>query len=118
MTNDIDTFTDMKACPLLALGDPGYRAIPGVKCKKNLCAWWDGDRCAMLSISFAITEAQERGGHMSYYRTCPNCGAHLDPGEPCDCGTAKSQTFVDLGKKGAAPSAANAEGGKQTPESH
>lgn len=22
---------------------------------------------------------------MSYYRTCPNCGAHLDPCESCDC---------------------------------
>ena len=22
---------------------------------------------------------------MSYYRTCPSCGAHLDPGERCDC---------------------------------
>ena len=23
---------------------------------------------------------------MSYYRTCPHCGAHLDPGEACtDC---------------------------------
>lgn len=22
---------------------------------------------------------------MSYWRTCPICGAHLDPGEPCDC---------------------------------
>ena len=22
---------------------------------------------------------------MSYYNTCPNCGANLDPGEPCDC---------------------------------
>lgn len=22
---------------------------------------------------------------MSYYRTCPECGAHLDPGEKCDC---------------------------------
>lgn len=20
-----------------------------------------------------------------YYKTCPNCGAHLDPGEICDC---------------------------------
>ena len=20
-----------------------------------------------------------------YYDICPNCGAHLDPGEPCDC---------------------------------
>ena len=22
---------------------------------------------------------------MSYYRECPYCGAHLDPGERCDC---------------------------------
>ncbi len=23
---------------------------------------------------------------MAYYRTCPECGAHLDPGEACsDC---------------------------------
>lgn len=22
---------------------------------------------------------------MSYYNTCPNCGATLDPGERCDC---------------------------------
>lgn len=22
---------------------------------------------------------------MNYYRTCPHCGAHLDPGEGCDC---------------------------------
>ena len=20
-----------------------------------------------------------------YFGTCPYCGAHLDPGEPCDC---------------------------------
>lgn len=20
-----------------------------------------------------------------YFRTCPYCGAHLDPGETCDC---------------------------------
>lgn len=23
---------------------------------------------------------------MAYYRICPWCGAHLDPGERCDCG--------------------------------
>lgn len=23
---------------------------------------------------------------MAYYHTCPDCGAHLDPGEECDCG--------------------------------
>lgn len=22
---------------------------------------------------------------MSYFRTCPYCGVHLDPGEKCDC---------------------------------
>ena len=22
---------------------------------------------------------------MPYYKTCPDCGAHLDPGERCDC---------------------------------
>lgn len=22
---------------------------------------------------------------MPYYHTCPYCGAHLDPGERCDC---------------------------------
>lgn len=22
---------------------------------------------------------------MAYYNICPNCGAHLDPGEQCDC---------------------------------
>ncbi len=55
---------------------------------------------------------------MSYYRVCPHCGAHLDPGEPCDCGPSNPQTSGDLGKKGAAPSTANTEGGKQTPESH
>lgn len=22
---------------------------------------------------------------MAYYQTCPECGAHLDPGEHCEC---------------------------------
>lgn len=22
---------------------------------------------------------------MAFYKICPRCGAHLDPGEPCDC---------------------------------
>lgn len=25
----------------------------------------------------------------SYYRSCPDCGANLDPGEHCDCGEEK-----------------------------
>lgn len=35
-----------------------------------------------------------------YYKTCPHCGAHLDPGESCDC------------KREAAPGAANTGDGK------
>lgn len=27
----------------------------------------------------------------NYFRECPNCGAHLDPGETCDC-KAKAET--------------------------
>ena len=38
---------------------------------------------------------------MSYYKICPRCGAHLDPGETCDCRDEKT-----------APSAANTEDGK------
>ena len=29
--------------------------------------------------------ATQKGERMSFYRTCPHCGAHLDPGERCDC---------------------------------
>ena len=39
---------------------------------------------------------------MSYYRTCPHCGANLDPGEVCDC----------RDKERAAQGAANTEDGK------
>lgn len=38
---------------------------------------------------------------MSYFKVCPYCGSHLDPGEKCDCG-----------QKEAAVSAANADNGK------
>lgn len=31
---------------------------------------------------------------MSYYRTCPHCGAHLDPGELCDCPEARQGRTV------------------------
>ena len=37
---------------------------------------------------------------MSYYRTCPYCGSHLDPCECCDC------------KENAAPGATNTKDGK------
>lgn len=26
---------------------------------------------------------------MDYFKTCPDCGASLDPGEVCDCQTAE-----------------------------
>lgn len=39
---------------------------------------------------------------MSYYRTCPICGAYLDPCERCDCQDEKeaaaSATNTDSGK--------------------
>lgn len=38
---------------------------------------------------------------MSYYRTCEQCGAHLDPGESCDCGPAPEKQcplFAALGR--------------------
>ncbi len=28
---------------------------------------------------------------MAYYNICPDCGAHLDPGEPCDCQDEKAK---------------------------
>lgn len=28
----------------------------------------------------------ERGGNVPYWKECPRCGSHLDPGEACDCG--------------------------------
>ena len=50
---------------------------------------------------------------MSYYRTCPRCGAHLAPGEICDCLDVEARLLLaHLDKKDAAPSAANTESGK------
>ena len=42
------------------------------------------------------------GYHMSYFRTCPRCGANLDSGELCDC-AARLESTVFYGaeaKKG------------------
>lgn len=39
---------------------------------------------------------------MSYYRSCPSCGANLDPGERCDCQnekTAADAANIDDGKR-------------------
>lgn len=32
---------------------------------------------------------------MAMYRTCPECGAHLDPGEQCDCKGKEDEEEVD-----------------------
>ena len=33
---------------------------------------------------------------MSYYKTCPHCGAHIDPGEACDCQDKKMERAKEL----------------------
>ena len=33
-----------------------------------------------------------------YYNECTICGAHLDPGEPCDCQDEKEQTMRNIEK--------------------
>ena len=35
---------------------------------------------------------------MSFYKTCPHCGANLDPGESCDCTI--SQVCADAANTG------------------
>ena len=40
---------------------------------------------------------------MAYYRTCPECGSNLDPGEACECRRKKKRarpaaTGTDSGK--------------------
>lgn len=47
---------------------------------------------------------------MSYYRTCPNCGAALDPGERCDC--RELTEGKPRGNRETAADAANIDGGK------
>lgn len=36
----------------------------------------------------------------TYYKVCEACGAHLDPGEKCDCRKTKEETFPFIGKEG------------------
>lgn len=31
------------------------------------------------------------------YRVCPDCGAHLDPGEVCDCQTDELESYLSEG---------------------
>ena len=63
-------------------------------------------------------------GMRAYYKTCPHCGANLDPGESCDCIAARYECLTPenrgkfdamiaklLEEQNAAQSAANALGG-------
>lgn len=34
---------------------------------------------------------------MSYYTTCPKCGASLDPGEKCTCANEKAKEIYEAG---------------------
>ena len=54
---------------------------------------------------------------MSYYRTCPNCGAALDPGERCDCRDG-TESEARKGKEKAAASATNTDSGKAERDLH
>ena len=33
---------------------------------------------------------------MAQYRTCPECGAHLDPGEKCDCHIKREESQIKM----------------------
>lgn len=46
---------------------------------------------------------------MSYYRTCPYCGAHLDPGERCDC---QRESEANCQARGNLPKAEATQGGR------
>lgn len=53
---------------------------------------------------------------MSYYRACPHCGAHLDPGEVCDCQIGAALLLTEGAAErwrdeNAAPDGANIRGG-------
>lgn len=46
-----------------------------------------------MSLAYAIMAVVALNSfyilHREPYDTCPECGAHLDPGENCDCGGKK-----------------------------
>jgi len=47
-----------------------------------------------------------------YYRECPRCGAHLDPGEICDCtNPGRTESEPRASKEKTAPGAANTQDG-------
>lgn len=50
----------------------------------------------VASVVLIAAEILRRIANMPYYRTCPHCGAHLDPGESCDCRAALEQEAFGL----------------------
>lgn len=36
---------------------------------------------------------------LGYYKTCPDCGAHLDPGERCDCKDDTKEDCTNVGNE-------------------
>ena len=54
---------------------------------------------AFAAVAFVVlitAEILRRIANMPYYRTCPHCGANLDPGESCDCRAALEKEAFDL----------------------
>ena len=96
-------------CPLISISvDDCF-----VPCQGERCAWYvppvlapNGGRliaghCAVRDLG-ALPELARGGETVSYYRTCPICGAYLDPCERCDCQDEKeaaaSATNTDSGR--------------------
>nr|DAF06736.1 MAG TPA: zinc-ribbon containing domain protein [Caudoviricetes sp.] len=51
---------------------------------------------AVAFVVLITAEILRRIANMPYYRTCPHCGANLDPGESCDCRAALEKEAFDL----------------------
>lgn len=50
---------------------------------------------------------------MSYFKTCPRCGAHLDTNEVCDCLNVEAELLeAHVGKKETPAGAANTDEGE------
>ena len=91
-----------KICPLLSITSEDNLT----DCYGESCAWYVPPVYA--SNGKLITKGRSagacaRGGEtVSYYRTCPICGAYLDPCERCDCQDEKeaaaSATNTDSGR--------------------
>ena len=69
-----------------------YKFDDGANCRSG---WQEGSGYPYQEYFEILPEKRPPGGQragaagkentMSYFRTCPHCGANLDPGEKCDC---------------------------------